>query len=223
MNKGKYIESFVSWQGEGFNTGQRMLILRVKKCNRACIFNGSSCDTNVKMRISNEFELPFKEIQKTVNEEKAGILLTGGEPTLDIYMDQTVSVINKIKCHLFNIETNGVGLEELIKRVNKNKNVVYVLSPKLFNQTDLIGYKRLVDQIKTNKKVIIKLVTEDRPEIHLFLDWLSETNFDMTRVYLMPQGTFREEIFRNAPFVFDTAEKYKCNFSSREHIIYGFV
>ena len=223
MNKGKYIESFTTWQGECCNTGQRMLILRVKKCNRSCIFNGKSCDTNVKMRISNEFDLSFKEIQKTVNEENAGIILTGGEPTLDIYLDQTVSIINKIKTHIYNVETNGANLEELIKRVNKTKNVYYILSPKIFNQTDLIGYKRLVDSIRNNNRVQIKIVTEDRPEIIQFLDFLKETKFNFTRVWLMPQGISHDELLSNAEFVFDMAEKYKCNFSSREHIIYGFV
>jgi organic radical activating enzyme len=223
MNKGKYIESFISWQGESVDTGKRMLILRVKKCNRSCIFNGQSCDTNVKMRISQEFDLSFKSIQDLVNKENAGILLTGGECTMDIYIDQTVNLINKVKANTYNIETNGCNLTEVIKRVNKNKNVKYILSPKLFNSTDFIGYKRLVEEIKNNKKVYLKIVTEDRPEIHQFLDWLVEINFDMTKLFLMPEGVTHDQLLDHAPFVFDMAEKYKCNFSSREHIIYGFV
>lgn len=219
MNKIRIIENFVTWSGEGNTVGQRMLLLRFKKCNRTCKF----CDTQVKLRISQEFDFSLKEIQKIVDKEMCSLLITGGEPTFSDNLDQTVLLINRVKCNLFNIETNGVGLEELIKRVNKNKNVIYVLSPKLFNQTDVIGYKRLIDQIRTNKKVIIKLVTEDRPEIHQFLDWLVETKFDMMRVWLMPEGTTKDAIINHASFVFDTAEKYKCNFSSREHIIYGFI
>lgn len=219
MQKIRIIENFITWQGESLHTGQRMLLLRFKTCNRTCKF----CDTQVKLRVSQEFDFPLKEIQKIVNEEKCGLLISGGEPTFSDNLDQTVSVINKIKTHIYDVETNGVGLEELIKRVNKNKNVYYILSPKLFNQTDLIGYKRLTELIRNNKRVQIKIVTEDRPEIHQYLDFLRDTNFDMTRVWCMVEGTTKEELLSHAGFVFDMAEKYKCNFSSREHIIYGFV
>ena len=39
----------------------------------------------------------------------------------------------------------------------------------------------------------------------------------------MPEGKTREELINNSPKVFDVAEKYKTNFSSRDHIIYGFI
>ena len=224
MQKVRIIENFITWQGEGISAGQRMLLLRFKKCNRNCNFGGKGvCDTQVKMRISNEFDFPLKEIQEIINREKCGVLVTGGEPTFDENLEQTISIINKIKAPLYNIETNGCSLEELIKRVNKNKNVKYVLSPKLFNSSDFMGYKRLVEQIKDNSKVYLKLVTENRPEVIQFLDWLVEIKFDVNRIFLMPEGVTHDEILSNAPFVFDMAEKYKTNFSSREHIIYGFV
>lgn len=224
MNKkGKYIESFISWQGESVECGQRMLILRVKKCNRRCIFDGKYCDTDLRMRISQEFELPFKDIQELITKENAGILLTGGECTLDIYLDQTVSLINKIKSRTYNVETNGFNLVKLIEKVNKSKNVKYILSPKLFTDNDFVEYKKLIENVKNNAKVYLKIVIENRPEIYQFLDWLVEVKFDMSRVFVMPEGTTREKILEHAPIVFDAAEKYKCNFSSREHIIYGFI
>jgi len=219
MNKVKVIEAFTSWQGEGNDTGKRMLILRFKNCNRKCPW----CDTNVKMRISAEFDLSLKEIQKIVDQENAGLLITGGEPTYGGNFQQTISLINRVKANIYNVETNGCDLIDLIKLVNKNKNVIYSLSPKLFNDTDFMGYKRLVKELKDNKRVFIKLVTEDKPLVIEFLDYLKEIEFDMNRVFLMPEGTTKESIINHAPFVFDMAEKYKCNFSSREHIIYGFV
>lgn len=219
MNKVKVIEAFTSWQGEGNDTGKRMLILRFKNCNRKCPW----CDTNVKMRISAEFELTLKEIQKIVDQENAGLLITGGEPTFGTNFQETISLINKIKANVYNVETNGCDLIDLIKLVNKNKNVNYSLSPKLFNDIDFMGYRRLAEELKDNKRVFIKLVTEDKPLVIEFLDYLKEIEFDMNRVFLMPEGTTKESIINHAPFVFDMAEKYKCNFSSREHIIYGFV
>jgi len=230
MNKVSVIESFHSFQGEGPDCGRKMYFLRVKKCNRNCQFGSgkndgkiNGCDTAVRMRISTQYDLSLKEIQKEIDRFKTNLCLTGGEPSLDIYMDQTVTMLNRLKYEIANVETNGANLEDLIKRVNKNKNVKYILSPKLFNQTDVIGYKRLVELIKNNQKVYLKIVTENKPEIIQFLDWLVEISFDMNRVYCMVEGITRDELLSNAPFVFDMAEKYKCNFSSREHIIYGFV
>ena len=48
-------------------------------------------------------------------------------------------------------------------------------------------------------------------------------NFDNHRIFLMPEGTTKEEILAHAPIVFDAAEKYKVNFTSRDHIIYNFL
>ena len=43
------------------------------------------------------------------------------------------------------------------------------------------------------------------------------------RVWLMPMGTNRADLIKNAGPVFDVCEKYNLNFSSRSHIIFGFV
>ena len=56
-----------------------------------------------------------------------------------------------------------------------------------------------------------------------FLDFLTEIKFNNNRIFLMPEGKTREELINNSPKVFDVAEKYKTNFSSRDHIIYGFI
>jgi len=215
----KTIESFVTWQGEGVDTGQRMLILRFKKCNRKCLW----CDTAVKMRTSMETEITLESIQEIVNNEKCGIMVTGGEPTYQDNLKETVGIINKIDCSIFNVETNGFDLESLIKQVNPGKNVNYSLSPKLFKSDDLSFYIDLINKIENQKNVYIKLVYEERDLVIKFLEYLKRIEFDNNRIFLMPEGAIKEEILKHAPIVFDAAEKYKVNFSSREHIIYGFV
>jgi len=213
------IESFISWQGEGLHTGKRVLILRYKNCNRRCIF----CDTSVKMRVSKEFEFSFKEIQNIVNEEKCGILLTGGEPTFNLNLSRSIDLINNINCSFFNVETNGCQLIDLIEKVDKNKNIKYILSPKLFTIEDFEFYVDLTNKIKDNSNVYIKQVYEDRELVIKFLDHLKNIDFENDRIYLMPEGKTFSELLSHAPIVFDAAEKYKTNFSSREHIIYNFT
>lgn len=220
MKKIKIIENFISWQGESVDAGKRMLFLRYKFCNRNCNF----CDSQVRMRITNEFEISINEIQDLIDKFEINMCITGGEPTIDVNLQSTIDIINKVKCNLFNVETNGFQLEKLIKEVNPKKNITYVLSPKLFTQDDYTFYSDLVDKIKDNDKVIIKLVTEDRPMIHNFLNYLiGGCQFNMNKVWCMPEGKTRDELLSHSPFVLDMAERYKTNFSSREHIIYNFI
>lgn len=220
MENVKVIESFVSWQGEGVDIGKRMLILRFKKCNRNCIW----CDTKLKMRISIEAKLSLENIQEIVDKEKCGIMITGGEPTFDENLNNTINLINKIDCNLFNVETNGYNLLSLIERVNPNKNVHYSLSPKLFTKEDFEFYADLIKKIKHNVTVFLKIVyEEDKPIIITFLNFLQSINFDNQRIFFMPEGKTKDEILNHASIVFDAAERYKVNFSSREHIIYSFI
>ena len=58
----RLIENFVSWQGEGPDSGRTMIILRFKTCNLRC----SWCDTSVKMRISAEAPYSLEDIQATI-------------------------------------------------------------------------------------------------------------------------------------------------------------
>ena len=224
MNKANVIEAFQSFQGEGPDVGTRQFILRFKVCNRVRDKKGCAfCDTVLKMRISNEMEISFGEIQKVVNENKTGLLISGGEPTSEENIQSTIELINKVKCSLYNIETNGYNLPLLIEKVKKNKNVHYILSPKIFTEEDFRFYLGLIPKIQNNKNVYIKLVYEERELIIKFLDYLQEIEFSNDRIFLMPEGKDASSILSHAPMVFDVAEKYKVNFSSREHIIYGFV
>jgi organic radical activating enzyme len=224
MKEIKVIENFQSFQGEGPDAGRRQLILRFKVCNRIRDGHGCKfCDTALKMRISNEMTVSLEEIQNIVIKNKTGLLISGGEPTSEENFESTVSLINEIDAPLYNVETNGYELVKLINVCNLDKNVKYILSPKIFSENDYNFYVNLVTRIRHNPRVFIKLVYEDRPEIDKFLDYLMNVEFDNQRIYLMPEGTTKEKIMEHSSMVFDVAEKYKVNFSSREHIIYSFV
>jgi organic radical activating enzyme len=215
----KTIENFVTWQGEGTDAGKRLLIIRFKQCSRCCPW----CDTQVRMRNSIETQITLDEIQKIVNDEKCGIMITGGSPTFGENLQSSINIINNVDCKIFNLETNGYNLIGLIDKVDSDKNIIYSLSPKLFSEEDYSFYIELIPKIIKNEKVYIKLVYEERDLVIRFLDYLQVIGFDNQRIYLMPEGINREQILEHVSKVFDAAEKYKTNFSSREHIIYGFV
>lgn len=215
------IENFVSWQGEGPDSGQAMIILRFKTCNLKC----SWCDTSVKMRISAEAPYSLNEIQKTIYERRAGILVTGGEPTVPKHIDEAVMLLNELDYPIANVESNGYMLEELIKRTNDSHNVHFIYSPKIFTREDFHPVLTKTESLLEYPQVIIKVVYEENDLVKEYLEWLTMmiTVEESHRVWLMPEGVTRADLIRNSEKVFDACEKYNFNFSSRSHLIFGFV
>lgn len=223
MNKSikNITEALITIQGEGPDRGMRMLLLRYKYCNRIPICR--YCDTQYKIINSIEFELPFSEIQEIISEKKLGILCTGGEPFFNLNKVSTVNLINKTDAWLYNVETNGCELESALKEINKKKNVKFILSPKLFDKKDLVFYFDLVNKLVNDERVYIKLVYENSENNNEFMNYLSEIKFPNERIYLMPEGVTIDKLIINSKIVIDAAEKFKVNFSSRDHIIYNFL
>ena len=221
MKEVRLIESISTFQGEGPDVGKPMLLLRFKRCNTnpPCPW----CDTQVKMRVFEEAPHSLRSIQSTVEEKKLGMLITGGEPTFGLNLNQAISLINEVTAPVYNVETNGYDLVSLIKGVRKQKPIKYILSPKIFTQVDLDFYIDLTTKIAPNQKVYIKLVCEDREFIHKYLDFLQEIKFNNFRVYLMAQGKTKDESLGNSAIIFDLAEQYGFCVSDRMHIIYNFT
>jgi len=223
MNSVTLIENFRSFQGEGPDMGRAMLILRFKTCNLKC----SWCDTSVKMRISAVAPYLLDDIQKTINDTNCGLLITGGEPTVPKHYDEALALLNDLDYPIANVESNGYRLLQLVKDVRGSANVKFMYSPKIFTEKDLDEAVLKTEELINHRKVFIKLVYEDRDLIQGYMEFLShlldKDNYASRRVWLMPEGTNRATLIKNAEQVFDAAEKYKFNFSSRSHIIYGFV
>jgi len=218
METVKLIECINTWQGEGRDTGQRMLLCRFKFCNKAC----SWCDTIVKMRALQEAEFTIPRLQEIIDEEKTGVMITGGEPTFSSQLIQTISMLNNLYYPVANVETNGLALLELIKEVDSAKKVHYSYSPKLFNDDDIEAALELSKQLSNNQDVFLKIVYGYEQHTIDFIEDVIKF-FPSERIYLMPLGKNREQMFLNAPEVFNAAEKYKTNISSRMHLVYDFV
>jgi len=217
----KLIENFVSWQGEGPDSGQAMIILRFKTCNLKCPW----CDTAVKMRISAEAPYMLSDIQETVNERRAGLLITGGEPTVPKHFNECLMLLNQLDYPIANVESNGFRLQELIEATDPTKNVKFIYSPKFFSRQEFEDTVERTEQLLKHPNLYIKVVYESRDVVNAYLEWLSTviTPQNSQKVWLMPEGVTRSDLIRNAEGVFDACEKYRFNFSSRSHIIFGFV
>jgi len=223
MKSVKLIENFVTWQGEGPDSGQTMIILRFKTCNLKCPW----CDTQVKMRVSAEAPYLLSDIQKTIDSKRAGILITGGEPTVDRHIDDTLLLLNELKYPIANVETNGYNIEKLIEE-SVGRNVKFIYSPKIFTKLDYENAQVVCMKLLDDPRVHIKIVWDEGEFgwINAFCAWLSQEVKDKAvenQIWLMPEGATKKELLGKAPIVFDKCEEFKFNFSSRSHIIYGFV
>lgn len=217
----KLIENFCSYQGEGPDSGQAMIILRFKTCNRKCPW----CDTAVKMRISAEAPYQLSDIQNTIYQKRSGILVTGGEPTVPKHIAEAAMLLNELDYPIANVETNGYGLLDLYGRVRGQKNIHFMYSPKLFHSDDLEAAIELTDKILDHDNIYIKVVFEEEMMVRNYLEYLTSVidKSQSHKVWLMPEGVNRADLIKNSEIVFDACEKYKFNFSSRNHIIFGFV
>jgi organic radical activating enzyme len=227
MDSVKLIENFVSWQGEGPDSGRRMIILRFKTCNKKCPW----CDTSVKMRISAEAPYRLEDIQQQIYENQAGIMVTGGEPTVDRHFDECLALLNELTYPIANVESNGYKLSQLMGQVNPKKPVRYIYSPKIFNDEDYDKAVELATMFAYDRTVSIKLVYDGSKLMEDYMEQLDKlfmTNssspfLNSEKVWVMPEGTTGTNLIMNSSKVFDICEKYNFNFSSRNHIIYGFV
>jgi len=215
------IENFCSYQGEGPDSGQAMIILRFKTCNRKCPW----CDTAVKMRISAEAPYKIQDIQKTIYETRSGLLITGGEPTVPRHIEEAAMLLNALEYPIANVETNGYDLLGLYERVHDQRNIHFIYSPKIFHSGDLEAAMELTNQILDYDNIFIKVVYEEEPLVHTYLEYLTSVidKSKCHKVWLMPEGVTRPDLIQNSEKVFDACERYKFNFSSRNHIIFGFV
>jgi len=216
----RLIENFCSFQGEGPDVGRAMVILRFKTCNLNCPW----CDTRVKMRISNAAYYPLVRIQALIKHKKVGILVTGGEPTVEKHIQETLSLLNDLDYPVANVESNGYNLEELIDKVSPGKQeyIKFIFSPKIFTEEDLELATKKAMRFLDVSNVYFKIVYEDNELMNTYLQFLSLRN-GFPHVYLMPEGNTREKLIEHSGAVFDACEKYGFNFSTRAHIIYGFV
>jgi len=218
------IECINTWQGEGPDTGKSATLVRFKMCNLNCSF----CDTAVKMRNSTVGNYTLKDIQKSLDHSR-GLLITGGEPTL--YNGYIITMLDELKFEYVNIETNGYLLKDLLEETrgnfdNKNK-VKFICSPKFNSESDVHEFDT---RILNDNRVYLKIVIDKNDKSidnlnHIFLKTISKNKklVGNGRLYLMPQGTTPKELKENSETVFDLAEEYKCNISSRLHLIYNFI
>ena len=211
-------EIFYSIQGEGKFSGRPSLFIRVGGCNLTCPgFSNHGCDSFYAVDKKYKLSWQMMSIGELILEiEKyypCDIVLTGGEPTL--YYKKFYPIIEKFKN--ITIETNTT-IDIDFKNYPAFKDVIFAMSVKLSNSGE--EYSKRI-----NKKAIKNIANSAKNSFFKFVinsdvnseieDIVKGSNLD---VYCMPLGETKEELEKNAPFVFEFCLKYNYFYSDRIHI-----
>jgi len=232
MYKLKLVEVFNTYQGEGIDAGRQMTIVRFRECDRvmnakACPF----CDTMIKMRISAEAEYDFEIINNMVK-KTGGLMITGGEPGYSNNLEVTKILLSECCWDIVNIETNGCNINELISFINEleknhsydiSKTIRVMYSPKFFNSDEVRDEIIKTKEIINDPHLYIKVVDTGDELIKEYLHEIVLLSKRKDQIWVMPEGTNRDNLIKNSSHTMDIIEEYGVNFSSRNHIIFGFV
>lgn len=220
-------ESFISVQGEGPQSGQRVLFIRLAGCNLKCSF----CDSKY---ASLGMEVNPSSLKKLIRSAAdmgiRNVVWTGGEPLLQKFdlielVEQTAGFVSH------SIETNGT--QELSPEECELFEWV-VVSPKdnEFHSPTKEEFYQAVEYWTKQPNVIIKPVISTSNGDTWFQWCADQEGAIQERVYFMPrtpdaEGNTRSEILEghdyNVAFIVRMMNSYKlaAHVSPRLHVVYG--
>jgi 7-carboxy-7-deazaguanine synthase len=221
-------EIYKSVQGEGFLAGAESAFVRASGCNLRCWY----CDSPFASWTPEGDDLSVDEILARVADlDCEHVVLTGGEPMLFAELIPLAAGLRLQQRHV-TIETAGT----LYLPVECD---LMSLSPKLVNsgpdvrqfpqwaqrhaRTRHAGdvVRRLVGEYTYQVKFVVD-TRGDCEEVEQYLQALPE--IDRSRVMLMPQGTERESLARQAEWLEPYCREHRLRYCARRHIEwFGFV
>ena len=214
-------EIFYSVQGEGKYCGTPSVFVRVGGCNLKCPgFGDKGCDSYYAVDKNYQKEwvlMNIEEIKKEILkylDKKPHLVITGGEPTL--FHKELYPLVEWFENQI-TIETNAT-IDIDFEKYPAYKKAAFAMSVKLSNSGEEYN-KRVKKEViksyaKNAKKSFFKFVI-DR-DLKNEIEEITK-NIDIP-IYCMPLGATKEELEKNAPFVFEFCLKNGYCYSDRIHI-----
>lgn len=231
-------EIFYSIQGEGRSIGRPSTFVRTSLCNLHCIW----CDTDYTWNwkgtpFPHHFDaLPgyekydknaliatcsIEEVAKMVHQYPCrNIILTGGEPLMQ--QPALAHLMRRLRAsdpnYRFETETNGTLLPEVEFDALIDQ---YNVSPKLENSGNsrrLREKKKVYEFFASSPKAFFKFVVSDPTDLSEVLDLLERYTIDPQKVWLMPEGSSREQLEARRLWLTDICKTYGFYFSDRLHV-----
>lgn len=233
----KISELFYSVQGEGKRAGKPSFFIRTNFCNLRCGFAGGNlCDTPYTSwdpdDDKNIGELKTEEILAAVKQVNPyDIVITGGEPTM--YRDELEELAKALKEqgeHYITLESNGTYWGDFINYID-----LMSVSPKLKSSVPFgTPYEKMHEKNRVNTNVLKsineyhnqgkldaqwKFVFTGEDDINEILELRDTIGFRDSDIYLMPEGTTREQLDMKRLPTIEACIKYGFNYTDRLHII----
>jgi len=232
-------ELFYSLQGEGNTMGRPSIFLRLTGCNLMCggpgtekdmqLHNGATwrCDT-IEVWLKGSLWTPIDlsnhiadSYPKAVTLPSTQLVITGGEPLRqeEVY-SELISHYRHYRAgynQRVEVETNGTIAPKKSYMIHQ-----YNVSPKLSNSG--MSKKRRIkpeamqafsELTKVNKAIFKFVITDKADYDEMERDYLVPFGIPMTKVWLMPGCSTREQYEEVAPLVAELCKQYGCHFSSR--------
>lgn len=231
-------------QGEGKFTGYPSFLIRTSGCNLNCMFKDSLCDASKESWNHNNTTnklFSLADIDSVIKQYPhiKRVFITGGNPTLNVKMFLDIALVCRANDLEIHIEDNGTQFNE---KFNWGNIDFISLSPKLKNsiptpglfakeigrevtEADKSFHVKNYRNIESLKKWIkrfdyqLKFVVSDSEELQEIEDLCNEIEADRSRVYLMPEGSTREQLESRRKWVYETCLKLGYNYTDRLHIL----
>ena len=195
----RLIEIFRSMQGEGPAMGRPALFIRLSGCNLMC----EGCDTDLMPSL----DLSITELLERIEEQDRRVIITGGEPTLQ--MEELSDLIGRLYSmgKEIHIESNGTNIIplEILEKIS-----CAVVSPKRGSDFHL-------DFWANKPNVHLKFVL-GKPDWCWGGEELEKlvSSLDREKVWIMAYGA--DQRMQNAREAWDLALRLEVNYSDRLHI-----
>lgn len=221
---------FHTIQGEGAMCGHPSVFVRLSGCNLRCKWknpDGSSttCDTPHSSYDPEVNEVPIRKIIEEIRQYHCqNVVITGGEPFLQ---GNVVDLINELELNGFmvTVETNGTIYREtnatLISMSPKLKTSTF--NPDWDQETKRRNWDSICDFARYSKNIIFKFVVNSEEDVQEIINF-RETIWDRTKqemngnIWLMPQGTSKEQFDQKSEWMIELCKKYNWRFTDRLHI-----
>lgn len=214
-------EIFYSLQGEGFLAGAPSVFIRLAGCPLRCRW----CDTKYAWDQTAGAHYSIAKIEQTIQQwPSKSVVITGGEPMINLELPQLVQGLKAIGKHI-TIETTGIAF------VPDLPCDLMSISPKLSNSAptdaelaaihedsrlDIAVLRELID----NYEYQLKFVVESEADLSEIQQTIEEIgNVDMAKVMLMPMAATRDELLAKSPMVAQMCEQTGMAFSQRLQIL----
>tara|TARA_R110002020_G_scaffold224987_1_gene434891 strand:+ start:3558 stop:4340 length:783 start_codon:yes stop_codon:yes gene_type:complete len=236
------VEVYTAVQSEGSRAGYPTVVVRTTGCTHRCFFGeGGWCDSWYTSIHPEKGKFSFQSIidMYDANPHITEMMLTGGSPTMHPALVNELTHLAHDRGIFITMETEGSHYLETDYPIN-----LLSISPKFSNSIPTLGTLTPQDQIVDEKMIKrhnkfrlnydamkksiafhkdyhIKPVWDGRDEIALaeILECIKILDAEESKVWFMPAGGAREELFQSYPLVFDWVRDNGYRMTWRAHII----